>query len=139
MDERARDNAVQSHCSLSVEAKRPLLCDLSRVQDDFKCCSSSTCRSVEREKGKKKIKKKSHYNMAHARPLVRNTQTLPHALHLSQLMRNHGVSDVHTSAAGIWRKLSTLYNLEGGKICQMTQALLRGRKNFDSQIGTLGS
>ena len=28
-------------------------------------------------------------------------------------MRNYGVSDVHTSAAGIWRKLSTLYNLEG--------------------------
>lgn len=34
-------------------------------------------------------------------------------LSIAQLMRNHGVSDVHTSAAGIWQKLSTLYNLEG--------------------------
>jgi MRG-binding protein len=32
---------------------------------------------------------------------------------IAELMKNHGVSDVHTNIPGIWRKLSELYNLEG--------------------------
>ncbi|KAF8476858.1 chromatin modification-related protein EAF7-domain-containing protein [Kalaharituber pfeilii] len=34
-------------------------------------------------------------------------------LAIEQMMRNHGVSDSHTNAEGIWKKLNTLYNLEG--------------------------
>lgn len=34
-------------------------------------------------------------------------------LAISQLMRNHGVADTHTNPEGIWKKLNTLYNLEG--------------------------
>ncbi|KAF8448294.1 chromatin modification-related protein EAF7-domain-containing protein, partial [Terfezia claveryi] len=34
-------------------------------------------------------------------------------LSITQLMRNHGVFDTHTSPPGIWAKLHTLYNLEG--------------------------
>ncbi|RPB11720.1 CT20-domain-containing protein [Morchella conica CCBAS932] len=32
---------------------------------------------------------------------------------ISELMKNHGVSDIHTGVEGIWRKLQSLYNLEG--------------------------
>ncbi|KAL7270366.1 hypothetical protein RUND412_006936 [Rhizina undulata] len=32
---------------------------------------------------------------------------------ISELMKNHGVSDSHTNIEGIWRKLKSLYNLEG--------------------------
>lgn len=32
---------------------------------------------------------------------------------ISELMKNHGVSDTHTNIEGIWRKLQSLYNLEG--------------------------
>ncbi|KAI5839288.1 chromatin modification-related protein EAF7-domain-containing protein [Morchella snyderi] len=32
---------------------------------------------------------------------------------ISELMKNHGVSDIHTGVQGIWHKLQSLYNLEG--------------------------
>ncbi|KAI5785034.1 chromatin modification-related protein EAF7-domain-containing protein [Peziza echinospora] len=34
-------------------------------------------------------------------------------LAIEQMMRNHGVSDAHTNTEGIWKKLNSLYNLEG--------------------------